>query len=128
MIDIDKILNQAIERDASDVHLICGIKPILRIRRDLLEVEGTEILTEEDMIDIYDYFVRGNLDKDKIYKETKKLDASHEFGNIRLRVNISSVDEVPVVVLRLVKNELPKYEDLGVPDIVKHIVVVLKTV
>ena len=120
MIDIDKILNQAIERDASDVHLICGIKPILRIRRDLLEVEGTEILTEEDMIDIYDYFVRGNLDKDKIYKETKKLDASHEFGNIRLRVNISSVDEVPVVVLRLVKNELPKYEDLGVPDIVRR--------
>ena len=120
MIDIDKILNQAIERDASDVHLICGIKPILRIRRDLLEVEGTEILTEEDMIDIYDYFVRGNLDKDKIYKETKKLDASHEFCNIRLRVNISSVDEVPVVVLRLVKNELPKYEDLGVPDIVRR--------
>ncbi len=120
MIDIDKILNQAIERDASDVHLICGIKPILRIRRDLLEVEGTEILTEEDMIDIYDYFVRGNLDKDKIYKDTKKLDASHEFGNIRLRVNISSVDEVPVVVLRLVKNELPKYEDLGVPDIVRR--------
>ena len=39
MIDIDKILNQAIERDASDVHLICGIKPILRIRRDLLEVQ-----------------------------------------------------------------------------------------
>ena len=120
MIDIDKILNQAIERDASDVHLICGIKPILRIRRDLLEVEGTEILTEEDMMDIYDYFVRGNLDKDRIYKETKKLDASHEFGNIRLRVNISSVDEVPVVVLRLVKNELPKYEDLGVPDIVRR--------
>lgn len=120
MIDIDKILNQAIERDASDVHLICGIKPILRIRRDLVEVEGTEILTEEDMIDVYDYFVRGNLDKDRIFKETKKLDASHEFGNIRLRVNISSVDDVPVVVLRLIKNELPKYEDLGVPDIVRR--------
>lgn len=120
MIDIDKILNQAIEKDASDVHLICGIKPILRIRRDLVEVEDTEILTEEDMIDVYDYFVRGNLDKDKIFKETKKLDASHEFGNIRLRVNISSVDDVPVVVLRLIKNELPKYEDLGVPDIVRR--------
>ena len=120
MVDIEKILNKAVEKDASDVHLICGIKPILRIRRDLVEVEGTDILTEEDMFEIYDYFVRGNLDKDRVYKETKKLDASFEFGDLRLRVNISMADEIPTVVLRLIKNELPKYEDLGVPDIVRR--------
>ncbi len=120
MVDIEKILNKAVEKDASDVHLICGIKPILRIRRDLVEVEGTDILTEEDMFEIYDYFVRGNLDKDRVYKETKKLDASFEFGDLRLRVNISMADEMPTVVLRLIKNELPKYEDLGVPDIVRR--------
>ena len=120
MVDIEKILNQAKEKDASDVHLICGIKPVLRIRRDLVEVEGTDTLTEEDMFEIYDYFVRGNLDKDRVYKETKKLDASFEFGDIRLRVNISMADEIPTVVLRLIKNELPKYEDLGVPDIVRR--------
>ena len=113
-------MNQAKDKDASDVHLICGIKPILRIRRDLVEVEETDILTEDDMFEIYDYFVRGNLDKDRVYKETKKLDASFEFGDIRLRVNISMADEIPTVVLRLIKNELPKYEDLGVPDIVRR--------
>ena len=75
MVDIERILNQAKDKDASDVHLICGIKPILRIRRDLVEVEETDILTEDDMFEIYDYFVRGNLDKDRVYKETKKLDA-----------------------------------------------------
>ena len=120
MIDMDYVLNQAIEKDASDVHLIAGIKPILRIRRDLLEVENTEILTDDDMIDIYDYFVRGNLDKDRVFKETKKLDSSYEFGDIRLRVNISTASGVPTVVLRLIKNELPKYESLGVPDIVRR--------
>ncbi len=120
MVDIEKILNKAVEKDASDVHLICGIKPILRIRRDLVEVDNTDILTEEDMFEIYDYFVRGNLDKDRVYKETKKLDASFQFGDLRLRVNISMADEIPTVVLRLIKNELPKYEDLGVPDIVRR--------
>lgn len=120
MIDMDYVLNQAIEKDASDVHLIAGIKPILRIRRDLVEVENTEILTEDDMVDIYDYFVRGNLDKDTVFKETKKLDSSYEFGDIRLRVNISTASEVPTVVLRLIKNKLPNYEDLGVPDIVRR--------
>ena len=120
MVDIEKILNEAVEKDASDVHLISGIKPILRIKRDLVEVEDSEELTNEDMIEIYDYFVRGNVDKDKVYRETKKLDCSYVFGDIRLRVNISTVDETPVLVLRLIKNTLPKYEDLGVPDIVRR--------
>ena len=120
MIDIDKILRTAIKKDASDVHLICGMKPILRIFRDLVECEGTEELTIDDMNDAYDYFVRGNLDKDRVFKETKKLDCSYEFENIRLRVNISHSDEIPIFTLRLIKNELPKYEDLGVPDIVRR--------
>ena len=72
------------------------------------------------MMEIYDYFVRGNLDKDTVFKETKKLDSSYEFGEIRFRVNISLSDDIPVVTLRLIKNVLPKYEQLGVPDIVRR--------
>ena len=67
MIDIDKVLKIALEKDASDVHLICGLKPILRIRRELIEYEDDSILTEDDMYEIYDYFVRGNVDKDKVF-------------------------------------------------------------
>ena len=120
MIDIDKILDTAKAKDASDVHLICGIKPMLRIMRELVPCENTEELTEDDMSEAYDYFVRGNLDKDKVFKDTKKLDCSYEFEDIRLRVNISQTNETPTFTLRLIKNELPKYEDLGVPDIVRR--------
>ena len=120
MIDIDKIITTAKERDASDVHLIYNNKPILRIRRDLVEIEEYDPLNEDDMADIYDYFVRGNVDKDTVYKENKSLDSSYELNGIRLRVNISTSDDMPTVVLRLIKNELPKYEDLGVPDIVRR--------
>ena len=120
MIDIDKILETALKKDASDVHLICGIKPMLRIRRDLIEYDCKSPLTEDDMYEVYDYFVRGNVDKDRVFKETKKLDTSYEFENIRLRVNISLANEIPLYTMRLIKNELPKYEDLGVPDIVRR--------
>ena len=120
MIDIDKILETALKKDASDVHLICGIKPMLRIRRDLIEYDCKSPLTEDDMYEVYDYFVRGNVDKDRVFKETKKLDTSYEFENIRLRVNISLSNEIPIYTMRLIKNELPKYEDLGVPDIVRR--------
>ena len=32
--NMDKVLDKAIELDASDVHMICGNKPILRISRE----------------------------------------------------------------------------------------------
>ena len=58
--NLSEILDKAMEVDASDVHLICGNKPMLRIARDLVPVEGSEILTEEDMYEFYDTLVQGN--------------------------------------------------------------------
>ena len=120
MVNVDNILKSAIERNASDIHLICGIKPMLRIARELVPYEDCEILTVEDMADIYDYFIRGNIEKDQVFSETKKLDSSFEFAGLRLRVNISQSNEVPVFTLRIIKNELPTFEELGVPDIVRR--------
>lgn len=120
MIQIEKILDYAIDKDASDIHFICGNKPMLRILRDLVEVEDTEVLMPEDMNEIYDYLVRGNIDKDNVFQKTKKLDTFLEYSQRRFRVNISLSEDVPLATLRIIKNELPKYEDLGVPDIVRR--------
>lgn len=118
--NMDKILDEAIRLDASDVHLICDNKPMLRIARDLVPIEGSEVLTPEDMSEVYDYLVKGNIDKDEVYNTTKKLDTSYEYKGIRLRVNISSSDDIPLATMRLIKNTLPPYESLGVPDIVRR--------
>ncbi len=120
MIEVEKILDEAIQRDASDIHFICGNKPMLRIIRDLVEAKNSDVLELEDMNEIYDYLVRGNIDKDTVYRKTKKLDTSLEYGGRRFRVNISSSVDVPIFTLRIIKNELPKFEDLGVPDIVRR--------
>lgn len=117
--NVAKIIEEAIKRDASDIHLICGIKPVLRIRRKLVEAQHP-ILVEDDMYEAYDFLVRGNLDKDKSFKERKKLDTSYSYNGTRLRVNISLADEIPIFTLRIIKNELPKFETLGVPDVVRR--------
>ena len=121
MIQIEKILDYAIEKDASDIHFICGIKPMLRIIRDLVEVEDADVLAPEDMNEIYDYLIRGNIDKDNVFQKTKKLDMFLEYADKRFRVNISLSEEIPLFTLRIIKNELPKFEDLGVPDVVRRI-------
>ena len=120
MIQIEDLIEIAIEKDASDIHLVSGLKPMLRIVRKLEEIEEYEVLTQEDMYDIYDSIVKGNLEKDNIFKETKKLDTSYEYKETRLRINASLSDGVPIFTFRLIKKQLPKYEDLGVPDIVRR--------
>lgn len=119
MLLIESIIKEAIEKDASDIHLIKGLKPILRIRRSLVEIPDLDALDEGDLYDIYDYIVRGNIEKDNMYKKQRKLDTSLVYGDIRLRVNCSFADDAPIFTMRIIKNELPKYEDLGLPEIIR---------
>lgn len=120
MVDMNKILDIAIKEDASDIHLVYGLKPIIRVAKELKQIESEDILGEEELYEIYDYLIRGNISKDEIYKTTKKLDISIDYENTRLRVNMSSAENMPTFTLRLIKNTLPRFEDLGVPDIVKR--------
>ena len=120
MVQIEDFIDIAIEKDASDIHLISGMKPMLRIIRKLEEIEQYDCLTPEDMYDIYDSIIKGNIEKDNLFKETKKLDTSYEYRDIRLRINVSLANGIPIFTLRLIKKSLPKYTELGVPDIVRR--------
>ena len=120
MINIKKILDEAIEKDASDIHWVVENPPMLRISRSLVPATDTKPLTEQDMSDIYDFLVKGNIEADKVFHETRKLDTTLEYGGVRFRVNISSTNGITIATLRIIKNTLPKFEDLGVPDIVRR--------
>lgn len=122
MVQIERILEEAIKRDASDIHLIRGNKPMLRIIRDLVPVRDTEVLTEDDMSEIYDYFIRGNIERDKVFAETRKIDMSFEYGETRLRVNVSLENDIPLFTLRIIKNTLPPYDSLGIPEVVRNVI------
>lgn len=120
MVDFDSIIKNAMDKDASDIHLIAGQHPMFRIKKALVPQENSKQLKDEDMFEICDYIINGNADKAKSFEQTRKLDTSYVCDGTRLRVNISFADEVPVFTLRIIKNELPPYEALGVPDVVRR--------
>ena len=119
MLSLEDIIEEAIQRDASDIHIICGLKPVLRIKKSLIPSKYP-VLTEEDIYGFYDFIVKGSIENDDLYKRDKRLDTAIAYKNVRLRVNISTSDDMPTIVLRLIKNELPRFEDLGVPDIIRR--------
>ena len=68
MINVNEIINKAVESNASDIHFISGLKPTLRINRDLIPIEDEKIISDDDMWDIYDFFLSGNVDRDKLFR------------------------------------------------------------
>lgn len=121
MVLIESIIQEALDRGASDIHLMNGLRPILRISRDLVEISDLDILDEGYLYEIYDYIVRGNVIKDELYKGERKLDTSLVYQNTRLRVNASFSMDIPTFTMRIIKNDLPPYESLGLPEIIKTI-------
>ena len=120
MIDVDKIIRAAIKKGASDIHLVTGQHPIFRISKALVQYNDVTELKDEEMFEISDFIINGNVDKAKIYEETRKLDTSYVCDGVRLRVNASYANEIPVFTMRIIKNELPPFESLGVPDVVRR--------
>ena len=118
---IEKIFDKAIQEEASDIHLVCGSYPVLRVARELVSLEEFNVLSYSDMYEIYDYIIRGSLQKDEYFKNKRELDTSLEYNEVRFRINVSNSDNIPVFTLRLIKKELPKYSELGIPDIVRKL-------
>lgn len=98
-----------------------GMKPILRVSRDLIEIPEVDILDEGALFEIYDYIVRGNVVKDEMYKSERKLDTSLVYKETRLRVNVSFSMDVPVFTMRIISNSLPAYHTLGLPESIKTV-------
>jgi len=120
MLLIEEIIKEAHRKGASDIHLVSGMKPIIRVRRNLQQINDKPLLTVEDLWEIYDYIIQGNVDIDNFFKENRKLDTSLEWNNIRLRVNVSYAGDKPVFTMRLIPKDLPKFDELGLPEIIRN--------
>ena len=66
-------------------------------------------------------FWDGSVIKDEIYKEERKLDTSLVYQDTRLRVNVSFAMDIPTITMRIIPNTLPRYEDLGLPEVIKSL-------
>ena len=119
--DIEKILYDGISRGASDIHLVKGMFPILRINKDLIRLEEEEELGEYDMEYAYRYFIKDNERLNELFKREKKLDINYDFANNRLRVNISTSMDSYVFTIRIIKKNLPDFGTLKLPNILKRI-------
>lgn len=115
--NIQQLLELTIVRNASDLHLVVGFFPLLRINGDLLSIPGEEVITTPLIESIIASLV--DQDQKKIFEDTKEFDFSFDFqGRGRFRINLYYQKGNPAASLRLIPAEIRTLDELGIPKIV----------
>ncbi len=119
MASIEDLMNGALEKNASDIHLKVGNPPILRIDGALVRLDEAP-LTEADLQQILEV-IAGPADVGK-FNKVMELDSSYLFKDVaRFRVNACRDDGDTRVVMRLIPLEIKRIDDLNLPPVLKKI-------
>ncbi len=109
MLNLKAYFKEALKKDASDLHLVGGELPTLRIEGELQEIDKKPLANKE-----LETAILGLLSKDQAtkYSEEKELDFSYEFDGVRFRVNLHQEQDNIGLAARVIPAEVPTPEDL----------------
>jgi twitching motility protein PilT len=112
---IEKLLDLAVSKRASDIHLTVGVPPMLRIGHELAPVAEFGTISMDQMREMCEY-VAGNV----LDTYDGDYDGSTAYGGSRFRVNITQQRNSPTIVMRTIPLQVPPFESLGLPPVVKQ--------
>ena len=117
--DFRGLLELLFVRKASDLHLRASAPPVLRINGDLFATQADKLTSQE-----IEDFVREILTPAQLqtFLREKELDLALAVpGYGRTRVNLYFQKGSPAVALRAIKTEIPSFEALNLPPVLKKI-------
>lgn len=115
-LQIENLLQEVLDKDASDLHLQVGLQPMLRVDGALTPTHDTPPLDEE-MVENLIYSILDDEQK-QILDKDKELDFSFAFGELgRFRVNAYHERGNMAAALRLIPSTIRSVEELGLPKV-----------
>ena len=117
MMTIDDLVRKAREDGASDIHIICGLPPKYR-RSGRLESMSEEEMGYEECLDAARWLA-GNAYEE--FDRVGELDLAGTYGGSRCRVHIFKQQGIPSIALRLLSEQIPELETLGLPPTVLNL-------
>ncbi len=117
MAKIDAFFKLMNEQGASDLHMVSGSQPILRIRGEMERIKYKTLDNDELKAMLYEIAPE---DKVKIFEETGDIDFGYEVAGLaRYRANFFQQKWGIGAVFREIPSEILTVEQLGLPDICK---------
>ena len=121
MRELDEILQEAVDRHASDIHITAGRPVIFRIDGDLRPLDSDKLTPEQ----IEELVVPLFADNDRLVEtmeKTGEIDFAHSlYGRGRFRVNVFKQRGTLAMVMRLLPFKIPAPRELGLPASVQEL-------
>lgn len=115
--DIKKILEMCVQYAASDVHILVGIPPMLRLHGKLLTVPETKAVTPAQAEEVVNILLSEQ--QRELLKVDRELDFSYMIaGGARFRVNVYYEKGNVAAALRYIPANIRTLEDLHLPPII----------
>jgi twitching motility protein PilT len=116
-INLRALLEEMIEKDASDLHIVAGERPKLRIDGDITSASTEDVLTPKDTLSLAYSVLTEN--QKKRFETENELDFSFGIQNLaRFRGNCFKQRGCVSLVIRQIPFNVRTFEDLGLPPIV----------
>lgn len=113
--DIKPFFSEALRVGASDLHLVVGYPPTLRVFGKLMVIPGSQPLMPADTESlIFPTFTEEEKD---IFLTNKEIDYSVAYGKSRFRANVYYQKESIAADFRLIPDKIKSLEELGLPAI-----------
>lgn len=117
-IRIEVLLQEVINRQASDLHIQVGTAPMLRVDGQLVESNNSAVLDIKSARALIDSILDD--EQRQVFAKDKELDFSFSYGDIaRFRVNVFHERGNVAAALRLIPHDIPTLQALGLPPIVE---------
>jgi twitching motility protein PilT len=116
-VNLRALLEEMIEKEASDLHITAGERPKLRVDGDLVNSSATEVLLPKDTLQLAYSVLTEN--QKKRFETEDELDFSFGIQNLaRFRGNVFKQRGCVAVVIRMIPFNVRTFTDLGLPPIV----------
>ena len=116
---LSDLFQEAVKKKASDIHLVVGLPPTIRVEGNLERLQKAVISAKEMETIIYSAIDAG---KRKILEKERELDFSYAVkGANRFRVNIHWEKDSLSLVARIINDRIPTLEELSMPPIVAEL-------
>jgi twitching motility protein PilT len=113
------LLKYAHDRNATDLHLAPGSKPLIRVNGQLTEIGNSEMVLPALIDGLIDKLLLSEMKKNYLHTH-KVIDFSFSMPGLgRFRANIYSQRGTFAVAIRMLPFEIPSFEELGLPAIVE---------
>lgn len=116
---IEELLEDAVGKGASDIHISANLPPVFRIDGKLIRT-NMEALTAEN-VETLVFPILNNEQRRKLEQEWE-LDLSYGIHGLgRFRVNVYKNNGTYAAAFRTINTQVPSFETLGLPPVVKKI-------